>query len=159
MSAAFAVWLTISSIAVAILVTVVVAPLAEAQSHTRFADVIYRAFRYLCHQLPERSFHLGAAQLPVCARCFGLYVGAVAGAVAALRNRVTSRTTLRALIVMAAVPTAVTWSAEMLGLWHPLNATRFVAALPLGAAVAITVNYVGCAQRPRSGSRAHQTLT
>jgi uncharacterized membrane protein len=111
----------------------------------------------ICHQRPERSFHLGAAQLPVCARCFGLYAGAVLGALAGLKGRPTSRARLRALIVVAAVPTAVTWAAEILGLWFPANATRFAAALPLGAAAAVTVNYVGCAQRRLTGSRAHRT--
>src|SRR3989442_2697765 len=35
----------------------------------------------ICHQRPERSFDLFAAQMPVCARCIGLYVGAATGAV------------------------------------------------------------------------------
>jgi len=111
----------------------------------------------ICHQQPGRSFHLDAAQLPVCARCFGLYVGAIAGAVAAVKP--TTRRTLRLLVLAAAVPTAVTWTAEAVGLWLPSNTTRFVAALPLGAAVAVTVNYVGCARPLRPESRAPRSLT
>ncbi len=33
----------------------------------------------VCHQRPERSFHLAGAQLPVCARCTGLYLSAALG--------------------------------------------------------------------------------
>jgi uncharacterized membrane protein len=33
----------------------------------------------ICHQIPERSFHLGGHQLPLCARCTGIYMGALAG--------------------------------------------------------------------------------
>ncbi len=33
----------------------------------------------LCHQIPERSFHIGDYQLPLCARCSGMYLGAVLG--------------------------------------------------------------------------------
>ena len=37
---------------------------------------IYGIGGIVCHQLSERSFHLWAAQLPVCARCTGIYAGA-----------------------------------------------------------------------------------
>jgi len=33
----------------------------------------------ICHQIPERSFHLGGHQLPLCARCTGIYMGALTG--------------------------------------------------------------------------------
>ena len=34
-----------------------------------------------CHRIPERSFHIGSYQLPLCARCSGMYLGAVTGLV------------------------------------------------------------------------------
>jgi uncharacterized membrane protein len=33
----------------------------------------------VCHRIPERSFHTGGYQLPLCARCSGMYLGAVTG--------------------------------------------------------------------------------
>lgn len=33
----------------------------------------------VCHRIPERSFHTGDYRLPLCARCSGMYLGAVAG--------------------------------------------------------------------------------
>ncbi len=33
----------------------------------------------VCHRLSERSFHIGERQLPLCARCSGMYLGAVVG--------------------------------------------------------------------------------
>ncbi len=33
----------------------------------------------ICHQIPERSFHMAGHQLPLCARCTGIYMGALAG--------------------------------------------------------------------------------
>ena len=33
----------------------------------------------ICHQIPERSFHIAGQQLPLCARCTGIYLGALAG--------------------------------------------------------------------------------
>jgi uncharacterized membrane protein len=40
------------------------------------ADLIGYA---ICHQIPERSFHIAGQQLPLCARCTGIYMGALAG--------------------------------------------------------------------------------
>ncbi len=35
----------------------------------------------VCHRIWERSFHVGDYQLPLCARCSGMYLGAVTGLV------------------------------------------------------------------------------
>ena len=35
----------------------------------------------VCHQIPERSFPLGEGHTPLCARCSGMYIGAVIGLV------------------------------------------------------------------------------
>ncbi|MGB8215216.1 MAG: DUF2085 domain-containing protein [Anaerolineales bacterium] len=42
------------------------------------ADAIAYA---VCHRISERSFHIGSYQLPLCARCSGMYLGAVVGLV------------------------------------------------------------------------------
>src|SRR5207248_10680646 len=41
-----------------------------------FAFGVYGIGAWICHQRPERSFYLWAMQLPVCARCTRIYVGA-----------------------------------------------------------------------------------
>ena len=33
----------------------------------------------ICHRIDVRSFHLGVRQLPLCARCTGMYLGAILG--------------------------------------------------------------------------------
>jgi uncharacterized membrane protein len=33
----------------------------------------------VCHRISERSFHIGSYQLPLCARCSGMYLGAMTG--------------------------------------------------------------------------------
>lgn len=103
------------------------------------AAFAYSAGAVVCHQLPERSFVLAGRQLPVCARCTGLYVGVALGLVgwlAARRMRAwfaiaEPRRVLMALL-MAAVPTAVSWATGMLEIWDGTNWTRAVLALPLG---------------------------
>lgn len=108
---------------------------------------VYLTGGFICHQRPERSFRPWDVQLPVCARCAGLYATAPLGAGLALavgagrlgRQRRTTRGQVRALLVITGFPTAATWSAEWLGLAGFPLAVRFAAALPLGAAVAWVV--------------------
>lgn len=108
--------------------------------------VVYAAGSVVCHQIPERSFHLGASQLAVCARCLGIYAGGAGGAVVtalALRLpvRVPTVTTkrVRALLAVAVLPTVVTVVLEMLGLWSPTNEVRALAGVPCGWAIAFVV--------------------
>jgi uncharacterized membrane protein len=101
------------------------------------AALVYQGAGLICHQRPERSFHLNGAQLPVCARCTGLYVSGAAAALAACagwRRRVPAPRTTRAVLMIAAVPTALTLAVEFAGLAYPSNGVRALSALPLGAA-------------------------
>jgi uncharacterized membrane protein len=128
-------------LAISWVVLLVAAPVAALGAPLSAAA--YALGALLCHQRAERSFHIDSAQLPVCARCFGIYAGAVLGLL--LRGVHPSAADLRAVLVAAAIPTLVTWGSEVAGLWSASNLARFLSALPLGAAVAVTVNYVECA--------------
>jgi hypothetical protein len=66
---------------------IVAAPYLASRAHTSTSASalilgVYGLGSLLCHQLPERSYHLWAAQMPVCARCAGIYFGAACGALA-----------------------------------------------------------------------------
>jgi len=137
------------------LALIVLAPLLPVP----LAATAYLAGAQICHQLPERSFHLGGAQLPVCARCAGIYAGMSLYLVfRVLRSGVPGSTVpgSRVALMAGAIPTIVTVVAEWLGLWAPSNLARAMAGVPLGAAVAFVVadavaklHYVPCApQRP-----------
>ena len=41
--------------------------------------VLYFLFSFVCHQQPERSLWLAGAPMAVCARCAGIYFGALLG--------------------------------------------------------------------------------
>lgn len=101
--------------------------------------LVYVVGGLICHQAPDRSFHVAGAQLPVCARCLGLYLGGAAGAVLWMvgpwrRWRPLRREVAVMLLATAAVPTAVTVAGALAGLGDPSNAWRAVLALPLGLA-------------------------
>lgn len=150
--------LLLAAVAALWLILLLAAPSAALGVPVSAATYLFGSF--ICHQRADRSFHLAAAQLPVCARCFGLYAGAAVLLFAALpRTHLKVGPYLRTILLASALPTAVTWSAEVLGAWNPGNAVRFAAALPLGAAVALTVNYVECARTRPSGPRRPPTPT
>ena len=44
-----------------------------------YADVLRWLLHPVCHQLPERSFHIHGEPLGACARCTGLYIGFTVG--------------------------------------------------------------------------------
>jgi hypothetical protein len=48
---------------------------------------VYGIGSLLCHQLPARSYRVWSAQMPVCARCVGIYFGAAIAAVASVGAR------------------------------------------------------------------------
>ena len=104
------------------------------------AGLTYLIGSVLCHQRSERSFHLAGAQLPVCARCTGLYVGGALGVAAWLiwrrrRSEIAARVDPKhatRLLLIAAAPTAFTVATAFAGIWDLSNAGRAALALPLG---------------------------
>jgi uncharacterized membrane protein len=95
---------------------------------------LYRAGAVVCHQRPDRSFHLAGLPLPVCARCTGLYAsGAIAALLAWIATATEPRRGRTALLV-AALPTAMTVALEWTGVAHFSNAARALASIPLGFA-------------------------
>jgi len=115
---------------------------APASAWYGFAFVIYGAGSVLCHQLAARSFHLWATQLPVCARCTGIYAGGAIAAVVSLVPLKPDATYVgadrtrrsRLLLATAFLPTAATLAFEWTTGQAPSNAVRALSGLPLGAA-------------------------
>jgi uncharacterized membrane protein len=92
---------------------------------------------FICHQRPERSFFIHGQQLPVCARCTGLYLGAAfAAPMAMIAAAAVATARARWMFAAASLPTLVTWTLEFAGLMHFSNSVRCLAALPLGIAAA-----------------------
>jgi uncharacterized membrane protein len=144
----FIVIIALAVVALAWTSAIVVAATAHAP---RLSVAVYAAGALVCHQRADRSFHVGNAQLPVCARCFGLYAGAVVGICAwaisaglgpAPRGRVARLVLspqLRLGLAIAALPTVITVATAWTGIWDPGNAVRAWLAVPLGATIGVVV--------------------
>lgn len=121
------------------------------------AAALYAIGSQICHQRPDRSFHVMDAQLPVCARCIGIYAGAAVGTAVAIAARscgMLAHLPSRMLLIAGAVPTVVTIAAEWSGAWGGSNGVRAAAGMPLGCVAALvvaqgvaTLHYDGCARR------------
>jgi uncharacterized membrane protein len=136
-----AAWVAALSVAALLVGVIVAAPLLRARGAYFVSEAIYRGFHAACHQMPERSFHLWGFPLAVCARCFGLYAGALAGLLVYPLARGLTRTDAppRAWLLLAALPTSVDFALGMLGLWENTHWSRFLTALLLGGASAFYV--------------------
>jgi hypothetical protein len=115
---------------------------------------VYGIGSLLCHQLPARSYRVWSAQMPVCARCAGIYFGAAIAAilaVAPLKRRPTSGAVdvygdighrfsgangSRAALIVAVVPTLATLVYEWTTGDVPAHWIRTAAGVPIGAVAA-----------------------
>ena len=112
-----------------------------------FLAFVYAAGSVICHQLPERSFFLDGRQLPVCARCTGLYLSGVAGflgwftwkAARGWRQFAVAPRAALAIVILAGVPTALSYATGVIGVWDGSNLTRALLAVPLGASAGAVV--------------------
>ena len=120
----------------------------------RVAALTYLTGSLICHQQPTRSFYRAGSQLPVCARCLGLYVGALVGVAGwAIMSglggtsrprgaRLLQPPVVRGALIVAALPTLATVATAWAGVWDASNIVRATLALPLGALIAVAVTAV-----------------
>ncbi len=105
------------------------------------AALAYAIGALVCHQQTARSFALAGVQLPVCARCTGIYAGAAVAAALFLGSRRRKRhppdlSRARIVLLASAVPIALTLVFEWTTGITPSNLVRALSGLPVGAAVA-----------------------
>ncbi len=108
------------------------------------ARAVEASFSWLCHQMPDRTLHVGGAPVALCHRCLGILAGLVAGL--ALAPRVPglplgARAQARGLVA-AGLPTAVDWTLAALGIWAntPLSRSTTGALFGLVAGLLVGVN-------------------
>ena len=131
-------WMWAAGCAGVLLALIVGAPLLKAGGLHAAGDAVYGMFGLVCHQMDERSFHLLGFKLAVCARCFGLYAGALVGALLYPLARPLARRDLpaRGWLIAAGVPTTIDFALGFFRVWENTHASRFLTASLLGVVVA-----------------------
>jgi uncharacterized membrane protein len=138
---ALVVWGLVAVVCLFVLALVFLAPVAQARNHTFLAFSIYQGFRYVCHQIPARSFYVMGHPLAVCARCTGIYVGLAAGViiyplVRPIRKIETPR---RLWLLLALAPMTIDFSLTFLGIWQNTHLSRFLTGALFGAVTSLYI--------------------
>jgi uncharacterized membrane protein len=134
-------WLIVAVGSLAVMAMIIGAPLALEAGHPFWALTIYRAFSYVCHQIPERSFFIAEHQFAVCARCTGLYAGFTVATVLypLVRSLRQTEAPRRRWLFLAAAPLTVDFALGFFGIWNNTHLSRFTTGALLGA---VAVFYV-----------------
>lgn len=132
------VWLA-TLVVVTVWVLAIVSPsIFAANGLGSTASAVFNFFGYICHQIPERSFHFLEHQLGVCSRCFGVYFGLLIGvAIYPLWRKTEEIEPLpRYWLFLSLVPVGIDWSLGVFGIWENTQLSRFITGLILGLACA-----------------------
>jgi uncharacterized membrane protein len=115
------------------------APILASQACFAAASVLYFLFSRICHQIPDRSFHLLGYSLAVCHRCFGVYVGLFLGCFADMPMMHRSPRHRRLWVLGAMAPLALDALAPVAGLWANSAFSRFSTGLLFGTLISSLV--------------------
>jgi uncharacterized membrane protein len=128
-------WLLAAGGSLVVMSLIIGAPLALDAGHPFWSLTIYRAFSYVCHQIPERSFFIAGHQFAVCSRCTGLYAGFTAATVVypLVRSLRQTEAPARKWLFIAAAPLAIDFALGYLGIWDNTHSSRFASGALLGA--------------------------
>ena len=134
-------WLVAAAGSLVVMSLILGAPLAMDSGHPFWALTIYKAFSYVCHQIPERSFFIFGHKFAVCARCTGLYAGFTVATILypIVRSLRQTEAPPRKWLFIAAAPLAIDFALGYFGIWENTHSSRFTTGALLGA---VSVFYV-----------------
>jgi uncharacterized membrane protein len=138
--------------AILIFTLALAAPWMLSHGNLAGALLIRKFFSPLCHQDAMRSFWFWGYPAAVCARCLGIYLGAIFGVFA----RVTRKIALGAFAatLLANVADALT---EFAG-WHgSLPQVRFALGVMLGVSISALIASAAKSESPAHSGRAHMS--
>lgn len=117
---------------------IVLDPLAKAYGFASLGSSLDSFYHFICHRIPERSFHVAGEQFGVCTRCSGVYFGLFFGfLIYPLWRRIEEVEPLaRFWLFLSMIPIGVDWSLTIFGIWENTQLSRVTTGLILGIACA-----------------------
>jgi len=101
------------------------------------ARINYISYNPFCHQLESRSLHLLGYKLGVCARCTGVYLGFLLGAVGypLFRRLDSQKMPSKWFLIAGILPLALDGTTQLVGLRESTNMLRLVTGLLFGSVI------------------------
>ena len=127
-------WTWWTLVPLTLVAAVVAAPYFLTHGFLAMGLAVERGFAIVCHQRPERSFWIFGAEVAVCSRCLGIYLGAAVGPLFRASRRIALR-----LLIAAAALNLLDAMTELAGLHGNWLAIRFVFGFLLGAAATLLI--------------------
>jgi len=108
-------------------------------------DAPWNLFYYFgdiwCHQMHDRSIVMNANQLPVCIRCFGIFLGIPIGFSVSYLVKIPITQTLHRkiflILLIGGVPIVIDGGFQFLGIWESTSFSRIITGLLGGAAAGL----------------------
>ena len=131
---ALRVWITAMILVALWPLSMAAAPIFASNGITDISAYIYTVFSFICHQNPERSYHLLGNPIAVCARCFGVYFGLFLGFIVyVMFIKVDDiEPPSRIWLVLSLIPIGIDWTLGFFGIWENTHLSRFVTGGILG---------------------------
>lgn len=131
-------WLVGCAVALAWVLLILTPAIAKANGLTNISSPLYSFFSLMCHQMPDRSFHIEGEKFGVCSRCFGVYFGLFFGFVIyPLWRKVDEIEPIsRIWLFLSLVPIGIDWSLGVFDIRANTFTTRFLTGVILGVACA-----------------------
>jgi uncharacterized membrane protein len=119
----------------------VAAPWLMAERRFLASAAVYQVFSAVCHQEPERSFYFLGHPMAVCSRCASIYAGFIIGLslYPFARDLREDRFPPRWVLIGAAVPAVIDFTAGFSGLFANTFLSRGLTGILLGAVAAFYI--------------------
>lgn len=105
------------------------------------SGIIYNTYSSMCHQLPERSYFIFDHKMVVCARCFGIYTGFLAGLIVypLFMKYIDYKNLSRWYLIISILPMAFDGTSQLFGFRESFNLLRLFTGLTFGFTVVFYV--------------------